>query len=150
MKKRLLLFVLMMTTALLFSSCGKNDGGYKTSGNWAMYDNSYMFAVEVDGFNGDIFKAGKYFFKLVAGRTKAAGTNLPTAPAVFDVYVGNKIYNSVAEMQQEIPGPQITVGGMGSADKVVEYELHSGQYVYILPYQVVYEPSGYITFELIK
>lgn len=127
------------------------SNNYMTSGEWAMYDSSYMFAVEVDSFNGDIFKAGKYKFKLSAGRTKAAsGDSLAVLPAIFDIYIGDKEYSSIAETKQAIPEPQISIGGMGSEDTEIEYELLAGQYVYIIPYDVDYEPSGYINFEIVE
>lgn len=153
MKQKLFAVILSVILVLSLSACGNvSSNGYKTSGEWAMYDSNYMFAVEVDGFDGDVFSAGKYKFNLVAGRTKpATGSGLAVAPAIFEVYIGDKVYNSIAEMKQEIPEPQVTVGGMGSNDIVIEQELLAGQYVYIIPYgEVAYEPSGYIRFELVK
>lgn len=141
--------MIILGIILVFSLSACN--GYKTSGEWALYDTNYMFAVEVDGYSGDVYQAGKYEFKLSAGRTESAGGNSQAVlPALFDVYIGNKEYSSIAEMKQDIPEPQITVGGMGSGDRVIEYELVAGQYVYIIPYDVAYQPSGYISFKLSK
>ena len=152
MKRRLSAIILGVVLVFSLSACvdvSTSSNGYKTSGEWAMYDSNYMFAVEVDGYNGDVFQAGNYEFKLSAGRTKgASGGSQAVLPAMFDVYVGNKEYNSLSEMKQDIPEPQITVGGMGSGDTVIEYTFVAGQYVYIIPCDVAYQPSGYISFKL--
>ncbi len=155
MKQKVFAAILSIILGLSLSACGNVStlgNGYKTSGEWAMYDSNYMFSVEIDGFDGDVFSAGKYKFNLVAGRTKpSTGSDLAVAPAIFDVYIGDKFFNSIAEMKQEILEPQVTVGGMGSDDTVIEYELLAGQYVYIIPYgEVAYKPSGYIRFEILK
>lgn len=171
MKNKLLSTLLCLSIVVILTACGgetppinetvsttdveesvtEPGNDYKTSGSWAMYDSNYMFAVEVDGFNGDVFKAGKYKFKLSAGKTKAAsGNSLAVLPAIFDVYIGDKEYSSIAETKQAIPEPQLSIGGRGYEDTEIEYELLPGQYVYIIPYDVDYEPSGYIEFEIVE
>ena len=147
----LVLSVVFVLSLVACSNVSTSSNGYKTSGEWAMYDSNYMFAVEVDEYNGDVFQAGTYEFKLSAGRSKAAsGGSQAVLPGIFDVYVGNKEYKNIAEMKQDIPDPQITVGGMGSNDTTTKYELVAGQYVYIIPFEMDYQPSGYVSFKLSK
>ena len=127
----------------------KADNKYLTKTEWAMYDRSYMFAVEVDGFDGDVFQAGTYSFVLEGGITKSATENggIAKFPMVFDVYIADKEYSSLTEMHQDFNIPTLTIGGISSS--TYEYTLNKGQYVYVVPYQdLVYEPSGYLTIKL--
>jgi hypothetical protein len=175
MKRKLLSLLLCLSLVISLTACGgatsttdetastsdvveasensidELENNYMTSGNWAMYDSNYMFAVEVDDFNGDVFKAGKYKFKISASITKAASGNSPAVlPAIFDVYIGDEEYSSIEELKKSISEPQLSIGGMGSEGLEIEYELVQGQYVYIIPYDVDYEPSGYIDFEIVE
>lgn len=110
------------------------ESEYKTEADWALYEQNYMFAVEVPTYAGDIFEAGKYVFEVVAAQEGREG--------MYDIYIESKEYNSLSELSDA----DYTVGGIGGAP--VTLNLKAGQYVYIVPYKkLVYKPTGYLSIE---
>lgn len=107
---------------------------YKTKGEWAL-STPYAFAIENDTYNGDIYSAGEYTFK-------TTNTTLGEAP-MYDIYIEKSEYNSMSELGSI----DYTVGGAGSFP--ISITLNKGDYVYIVPYSdLLYEPKGYLTFEV--
>jgi hypothetical protein len=108
------------------------NAGYKTEADWALYDENYMFAVEVSGYEGDIFEAGEYVFEVVSAQSGFEG--------VYDVYIESETYNSLSELGDS----DYTIGGQGGMP--IKIDLKAGQYVYVVPYPgLVYEPTGYLS-----
>lgn len=140
LKKKSLLIIILFTflTALVgCTSTGSSDtsssSNYKTSITWALQD-PYKFAVEVDTYNGDIVSAGTYTFSVT-------NKNLGEAP-LYDVYVETFDSDSLSDLGE----PTYSVGGVNSVD--VDVELTSGEFVYIIPYDLVYEPQGMLEIKL--
>lgn len=107
---------------------------YKTNGEWAL-NVPYVFAVEKEEFDGDIYCAGEYTFKT---------TNVSAGEApIYDIYIEKSECNSISELGSI----DYTVGG--SASFPISITLNKGDYVYIVPYaDLLYEPKGYLTFEI--
>lgn len=100
---------------------GGHGKEYLDEAEWALGKN-YMFAVEVEGFDGDIFRAGTYdFFAEIIDEHEI--------PALFDVYVGYQEYSDVNDVIQncEFIG---TVGGR--TEETATANLSAGSYVYVM------------------
>lgn len=112
---------------------------YKTTATWADLNN-YMFAVEVDDFDGDIFQAGSY-------RLYPDAVDLEDSlktPIVWDVYVSNNLYTNSNELSES--EYVSSVGGIEMDE--CELELEKGQYVYINYNDVLGEPTGMLQIEM--
>lgn len=108
---------------------------YKNSLSWSLYEENYMFAVEVDDYNGDIYKAGTYVFSTL---TNAAGKT-----GIYDIYVEDKELSSLSELGEL----DYEVGGIGSSE--IEIALNKGDYVYIIPYKsLIYIPEDVLYMKL--
>lgn len=111
---------------------------YKTNLTWAD-TKSYMFAVENEGYDGDIIAAGDYRFypDMVSSFEKGEMVKGKT-PVVWDIYVSNNLYNSLNELQEsELVA---TIGGLDKAE--ADVSLQPGQYVYVKYNDVIGEPVG--------
>ena len=118
---------------------------YLTKGEWALYEVPYAFSVEVDDYNGDVFKAGSYKFQLIGGKFKAR----EYMPALFGIYITDKNYLSVFDLQQDFEDATFYVGG--NTNTSFQYELKAGQYVFIVHYDnLALSPKGFLSFEIIK
>ena len=116
-----------------------------TAGSWTSYDQPCVFAVDVSNFFGDIYESGVYAFTLEQGAKQEE-----CMPAFYDIYICDELYDSVEQMQEKNT-PAVSVGGLGSEYVKSIHELHSGEYVYIVPYiQSGFKPTGYLRFEKLK
>lgn len=111
---------------------------YKTNLTWAD-TKSYMFAVENEGYDGDIVSAGDYRFypDMVSSFEKGEMVKGKT-PVVWDIYVSNNLYNSLNELQESELAA--TIGGLDKAE--ADVSLQPGQYVYVKYNDVIGEPVG--------
>ena len=111
---------------------------YKTNLTWAD-TKSYMFAVENEGYDGDIVSAGDYRFypDMVSSFEKGEMVKGKT-PVVWDIYVSNNLYNSLNELQESELAA--TIGGLDKAE--ADVSLPPGQYVYVKYNDVIGEPVG--------
>ncbi len=116
--------------AVLFG-CGSK---YKTSVSWAE-TGGYTCAVEMDGFNGDVLKAGTYIAEVGHTSGNPAG--------VYDIYIENHEITNKNDLNEA----DYTVGGTNNVP--VEITLNKGDYVAILPYtDLYYTPSDYLELKL--
>lgn len=141
MKRRIASYIsLLICIILMFSGCETSK--YETEINWAELSN-YMCAVEIDDFNGDILKSGKYRFYPKGVDYLEKGVMSKETPIVWDIYVSDNEYKNMSELKKsEYVG---TVGGI-SKDEFTKY-LSAGKYVYV-NYNAVYgEPAGYLMIE---
>lgn len=107
-----------------------SNSNYLTETTWAALDN-YMFAVEVPEYSGDIFEAGKYLFSATDAKTGEI-------PIIWDIYVSSEQKSSLSELEEtELVG---SVGGLEKS--TIEYELQSGQYVYVVYNKTLGTPGG--------
>lgn len=125
---------------LMLCGCG-NSNKYKNSGEWCDLSN-YMFAVEVENFNGDVYEAGTYrFYPDLVDRIDGMMTE--ETPIVWDIYVSNNEYKNPSELNESE-----YVASIGGITKIEEdITLHKGQYVYINYNNVFGEPAGILKFE---
>lgn len=106
---------------------------YMTSIQWALQE-SYLCAVERDDFDGDVIAAGTYLASLVAAE-KPTGNQVPI---VWDIYLSNNLYSSVAELP-----PEDYVGSVGGWDLASsEITVEAGQYLYVIYNDMAGEPIG--------
>lgn len=62
---------------------------------------------------------------------------------MYDIYIEKSEYDSMSELCEI----DYTVGGAGSFP--INITLNKGDYVYVVPYSdLLYEPKGYLTFEI--
>lgn len=128
-------FLIASIIGVLLCGCGLR---YKKEIEWAIYDQTLMVAVEVDGYDGDSVKAGIYTAEvghIVSDRT----------PQVFDVY----IFDRKPQNKRDLIGrdPNYTVGGYNAHP--VEISVNKGEYVVIQPCDV-YNPTGIFEMKLKK
>lgn len=141
MKKALIL--VLMAFAVLVSGCSNapntasgSTESYQTSGDWALEKN-YMFAVEVDGFDGDTYAAGTYLFE--PQNTNSTGN----VPIVWDIYVSDVEYSNASDLNDdELIG---SVGGL--QNQTCTETLLPGQFVYVIYNETAGEPAGSIHIE---
>lgn len=108
------------------------DSKYLTATEWADTSN-YMFAVEIDSFNGDIFEAGNYLFTPINVVESASNT-----PTVWDIYISNNCYNNISQLADSE-----YVNSVGGYEKLeTTINLTSGQYVYIIYNETALTPTG--------
>lgn len=144
MKKKIIALSLALVMCLAFVACGDggnsdtqstsdNNNKYLTKVQWAL-DTPYICAVEVDGYDGDILTAGTY--------TATTMTNKLGECQIYDLYIESELFPSISELGEI----DYSVGGAGfeSAD----IELHSGDYLYIVPVDMVYKASDALTLTL--
>lgn len=113
----------------------KND--YVTEGVWALTSN-YIFAIENDSFDGDVFQKGTYRFY----PTSVTVTD-KEIPIVWDIYLSDKLYSSTSQLPDS---EYITsVGGWNNDEATLELE--KGQYVYIIYNEPASEPTGALRIE---
>ena len=106
---------------------------YKTEIEWALSDN-YCFAVEVDSYDGDIVEAGVYNAYVKVSKKGFA--------PIYDIYIENELYSSTRYLDEV----DYSIGGnYGSGTLTIPLE--AGQYVYIVPVKMAYEPHGYLVIE---
>lgn len=133
MKRSLMILICGL---VLLTGCG-SDSGYKTGATWADSSN-YMFAVEVESFDGDIFEAGTYSFY-----PDGVSDDPSKTPVVWDVYVSTTEHSSSSELTED--EHVATVGGMVEDSATIE--LQSGDYVYINYNQTLGDPTGMLKIE---
>lgn len=137
MKKALLIIFIFILLISILYAC-KPDSKYKTKGDWAL-DTNYVFAVEIDDYNGDIFQAGTYEFT-----TKVFDKH--KIPAIYDIYISDKYYTRLNGLKEsEFVG---SVGGREDAS--IEITLTAGKYVYVKFNKVVGEKGNSLEFSLVK
>lgn len=129
MKKKIVLLSIIVLSVLV--GCGSK---YKTSLSWAE-QGGYTCAVEIDGFNGEVMKAGTY--------TAQVGHTSGNPAGIYDVYIESHEINNKADLSE----PDFTVGGTENAP--VQITLNKGDYLAIVPYtDLYYTPSGYFEMKL--
>ena len=132
-KESLIIIVVAIIIIIFARSCTSK---YKKEVSWAD-TRPLILAVEVDDYEGDILKEGKYNVyvdAVIDGKT--AG--------MYDIYIeDHDIFN-----KNDLSKPVGTVGGIKNDCGSVT--LHKGDYVVIWPIDVFYKPSGYLKMEWIK
>lgn len=103
------------------SNGGDEQTGYLLDAMWALGDN-YMFAVEVDGFDGDVFQSGTFdFYPETIDNHKIQ--------AIYDVYVGSEELSSTSDVIQDCE----YIGAVGgTAQESITVNLNAGSYVYVI------------------
>lgn len=112
---------------------------YLNKTTWAALQN-YMFAVEVENFDGDIFEAGTYRFYPDAVNLDDYPTKIPV---VWDIYISDKYYTNPNQLKDD--EYVATVGGLEKDEYTAE--LLAGKYVYINYNKVLGEPMGMLQIE---
>ncbi len=138
MSKRSVALILSWTlTISVLTGCisSGNSNKYKTKIEWALQD-PYCFAVAVDGYSGDVAEAGTW-------TASVSNKKLGEAP-VYDIYIETEELNSIGDLGDV----DYTVGGVNSMD--IELTLENGQYIYVVPVSLAYEPKGYLVLKLNK
>lgn len=119
----------------------EEDSEFLTSGQWAMYDQSYMFGVEISDFDGDNYKAGEYSF-VPEGAT---GQNANDTSAIYDIYVSDKEY---ASNYDTIVNEEIVCSAGGISNEECDLSLKKGNYVYVIPTDNVNGASGWLSINI--
>lgn len=96
-------------------------------GNW-FSDKPYAFTVDIMTKNLDNYVPGLYTFTV---------TGTPGKKPMYNIYISQEPKKSIT--QDDVP--VFTMGGMHEPIKC-EYILNSGDYVYVVPYPVIYKTSG--------
>lgn len=128
--------IILLSFIVMLSACG-NSSGYETSAEWGGLS-GYMFAVEVDDFDGDIFESGKYRVYVRGTKTKPEETVI-----VWDVYISDNFYTNRSELKDS--EYVTTIGGNSNIEDVID--LRKGQYVYFNYNDVWGEPRGILCIE---
>ena len=110
---------------------------YETYAEWADLSN-YMFAVEVDDFDGDIFEAGDYRFYV-----QGESTNPQDVFVVWDVYISDNCYDNIRQLNKN--ELKASVGGNAKTEQTIHIE--KGKYVYIKYNETVGNPKGILCIE---
>lgn len=116
-----------------------NNGKYLTKLQWAD-TKSFVFAVEIDDYDGDIVKSGKYNF-ITTGKTDKSHVAI-----VWDIYASKNLYQNINELNDS---EYITSIG-GNNNDSYSIDLEKGKYVYIKYNKTALKPSGMLTIDLIK
>lgn len=115
----------------------QKNSKYDTYGEWAALSN-YMFAVEIDDFNGDVFQVGNYRFYVEGKAHKEQDVFI-----VWDIYVSDNCYSNMRDLKKSE-----YVASVGGNSKVeCNVSLKKGQYVYIKYNETVGNPSGILCIE---
>ncbi|MFV0246468.1 MAG: hypothetical protein ACK5HS_00830 [Mycoplasmatales bacterium] len=117
----------------------ETSNSYKKSGSWAMMD-GYLFAIENEDFDGDVYQAGDYHFS-----TSGATKNKPAA--VYNIYTSKELYTESADVINNA-NLKCSAGGVGNIE--CDASLEKGDYVYIEVTENVSGSSGMIKFKLNK
>lgn len=117
------------------------DVDFLTSGEWAMYDQPYMFGVEISDFDGDNYKAGEYSF-VPEGAT---GQNANNISAIYDIYVSDKEYVSSSDT---VANEEIACSAGGMSNEECDLSLKKGNYVYVIPTDNVNGASGWLSINI--
>lgn len=127
---------------LILILCGCEQGNqYKKSGEWTALSN-YMFAVEVDDFDGDVYEAGTYhFYPDLVDRIDGMLSN--ETPIVWDIYISENEYKNMSELTDS--EYVASIGGLAKIEE--DIILEKGKYVYINYNEVFGEPAGILKFE---
>lgn len=106
---------------------------YKTKGQWALYNKPYMFSIENDKYDGDIYEGGKYKFTTTGKKS-----------AIYDIYVSKKEYTNSSDIisNEDI---SCSAGGMGNIECNVS--LQAGDYVYVVPTDNIAGSDGMLSIE---
>ena len=128
MKKILVVF---LVSIFIFAGCSSSEENYKLEGDFASTTDSYSFAVEVDDYNGDVYKAGYYSFLSTSTNGKAG---------VYNIYLLNENVEDVTTLSDM--NPACIAGGVDAAG--CSLDLAQGDYVYIVPQVVDYDVEGYL------
>lgn len=140
MKRILSLILIFVLCITCLAGCGKKSN-YKSSGTWANSSN-YMFAVEIDDFDGDVYEAGTYrFFPDLVDRVDSLMCS--ETPIVWDVYVSYHEYTKLSELKES--EYVASIGGITKTEE--DIVLKKGNYVYINYNEVLGEPAGILKFE---
>ena len=133
MKKAISVSVLAFLILSLVS-CGNPKEKYAEKTEWAS-PKSYMFAVEVEGFDGENLKAGTFNF---TSEIKAKNK----IPAIFDVYVSATEYSKEKDVK-----PEEMVGSVGGAlSDSVSVDIPAGNYVYLVYNPVIGNDPGNVIY----
>lgn len=140
MKRILSLILIFVLCITCLAGCGKKSN-YKSNGTWANLSN-YMFAVEIDDFDGDVYEAGTYhFYPDLVDRVDSLMSS--ETPIVWDVYVSYHEYTKLSELKES--EYVASIGGITKTEE--DIVLKKGNYVYINYNEVLGEPAGILKFE---
>lgn len=113
---------------------------YRTYIDWAMLQ-SYVCAVEIDDFDGDIIEAGTWTVEETGTHSFAKNP----VPIVWDIYISDKLYQRESQLKSdEYIG---SVGGFGSEGQVWEFDVEAGKYLYIKYTRMAGTPVGTLHLE---
>jgi len=124
MKK--ILFTLLLVTLLSLVACS-------ASANTLEYSHGLNFVIAIDNpdvDNVDHLEAGTYTFDVTNNK-------MGEAP-MYDIYITNEYHTSL----KDLGDITYTIGGVGATAK--DITLESGQYVYIVSSDLVYEAKGHL------
>lgn len=130
------LIIICFALIITLSACG-NNSGYKTDEEWGGLSD-YMFAVEIDDFDGDVYEAGKYRVYVRGTASKPEYTVI-----VWDIYISENCYTNRSELKES--EYVTTIGGNSNVEDIIE--LKKGQYVYFNYNEVFGEPTGILCIE---
>lgn len=128
MKKIILSIFLLSFVIILFQTISNADRKYGSVSG----DETYCFAVDVEDFDGDIYKSGNYHFEMEL--------ELNQIPSFYEIYVTDEYYEDITLLTDEHFVNY--VGGLQYRDDNVNIELTAGTYVYIIPVEILYPHSG--------
>ncbi len=131
--------IMLMVIVLLLSGCSNNSTsdesdnstGYATSIEYNGKGN-YIFAIEVDEFDGDVLENGTYTFS-TASTTQSA--------IMYDIYISEELKDPLNTLNEEEFFN--TSGGLYPID--FEVTLMKGEYVYIVYYEQLMDADGTLT-----
>lgn len=110
---------------------------YLTQTEWADLSN-YMFAVENDNYNGDVFESGSYLFSPIC-----VIESKDYVPTVWDIYISKNSYDNTSQLlDNELIG---SVGG--NEQLTLSVKLEKGDYVYVIYNETALTPTGMLNIE---
>lgn len=138
-QKMKIAFIYAILTLMIFAmltSCG-NTSGFLTKKEWAGLTN-YMFAVEKEDFDGDVFESGDYRFYVRGTAAEPEDTVI-----VWDIYVSKNCYTNQSELNEyEYVS---SVGGNSNVEDTIY--LSKGDYVYLNYNEALGDPRGILCIE---
>ena len=112
------------------------ETNYLISGEYS--DSDFVFAVEIDSFDGDIYSEGQYRFY-----PTAVNESRNYVPTIWDIYVSDELCNNISALDKSD-----YIDSVGGLDKrEISIDLEKGEYVYIVHNEVLLIPTGILKVE---
>ncbi len=113
---------ILICLLLMSVGCSRRDdsASYKKSGTWSQTDTSYIFTVEDDEFDGDVYQAGEYYLSVI-------DIDDSTDAQLYDIYILD--HKDYTDEELDLIEADSSVGGYGEFTDTLY--LKNGDYIYV-------------------